>query len=440
MPKPNIIYIHSHDTGRYVSPYGHAMPTPNIQSLAEEGVLFRQAFCAAPTCSPSRAGLVFGQWPHSAGMLGLVNRGFWPQDQSQHIVNTLGPAGYQTTLIGVQHVSPDPVAIGYDQVIDTADRKVAAVAPAAVEFLSQASTEQPFFLTVGFSETHRVFREHGPDDDPRFCMPPAPLPDTPGTRMDMADYKATVRELDRGIGMVLEALSNNGLAENTLVICTTDHGLAFPGMKCNLTDHGMGVMLIMRGPGGFAGGQVCDALVSQIDIFPTICELTGIEPPEWLQGRSMMPLIAGTAEEIRSETFAEVSYHAAYEPKRCVRTKRWKYIRRFGEHDTVPMANCDDSYSKDVWLAHGWATRSVAREQLYDLVYDPNEAHNLAMDPAISDVLQDLRGRLDRWMAETNDPLLDGPVPFPSTGIISPQDDLSPRDLWRKRKRPQGYG
>ena len=104
MNKPNIVYIHSHDTGRYVQPYGHAIPTPNIQSLAEKGVLFRNAFCANPTCSPSRAALLTGQWAHSCGMGGLANRG-WSLPVPEHLIPyTLNKAGYITALAGFQHV------------------------------------------------------------------------------------------------------------------------------------------------------------------------------------------------------------------------------------------------------------------------------------------------------------------------------------------------
>src|SRR6266849_3914765 len=152
---------------------------------------------------------------------------------------------------------------------------------------------QPFFLSVGFFETHREFLKPGSIEDANYSLPPAPLPDTPGTRRDMGAFKASARALDQGIGAVLEALDANGLAENTLVICTTDHGIAFPRMKCNLTDHGIGVSLIMRGPGGFTGGQVYDALISHIDIFPTLCDLLQIDPPAWLQGSSFMPLLRG---------------------------------------------------------------------------------------------------------------------------------------------------
>jgi len=430
MDRPNILYLHSHDTGRYIQPYGHNIPTPNLQKLAEQGVLFRQSFCAGPTCSPSRACLVTGMWPHSSGMIGLAHRGFVLNDYTQHIVHTLRRAGYSSALVGVQHVAARPETIGYDRVIPVPNHRVEHVAPAAVELLNQAP-KQPFFLSVGFSETHRLFHDPGLAEDERYTLPPAPLPDTPATRRDMAAFKASARILDQGMGAVLDALEANGLAENTLVICTTDHGIAFPGMKCSLTDHGMGVMLIVRGPGGFSGGQVCDAMVSHVDIFPTICDLQGIEPPEWLQGTSMMPLIRGEQDRIHDEIFGEVTYHASYEPKRAVRTLRYKYIRRFEERTSPVLPNCDDSLSKDVWLESGWGARPPETERLYDLVFDPNETNNLTEDPAMADVLAEMRGRLDRWMKATDDPLLHGPVPAPSGSKVNDPDGLSPREPTR---------
>ena len=160
MAQPNILYLHSHDTGRYVEPYGHAIPTPNIQRLAEEGILFRQAFCAAPTCSPSRACLVTGQWAHSNGMLGLAHRGFTLNDYGHHIVNHLRGAGYGSTLIGIQHIHRDPGVIGFYQIIDVEGNKVEHVVPAAVDFI-RSGPEEPFFLSVGTGET-TTRRESGP--------------------------------------------------------------------------------------------------------------------------------------------------------------------------------------------------------------------------------------------------------------------------------------
>lgn len=427
MSRPNILYLHSHDTGRYVQPYGYDVPTPYIQRFAEQGVVFRQAFNAAPTCSPSRAALLTGQSAHSAGMIGLAHRGFWLKDYRRHLVHTLRQAGYRSTLIGVQHVAPEPHMIGYDEVVDLPSREARHVAPAAVRFL-QGRPQEPFFLSVGFAETHREYPSPEAPDDPRFCRPPAPLPDAPETRHDMAAFRTSARRLDAGMGAVLGALEAAGLAENTLVIMTTDHGLAFPLIKCNLTDHGLGVMLIMRGPGGFTGGRVLDGLVSHIDVFPTLCDLLGMARPAWLEGRSLMPLVRGEAREVNEEITAEVTYHAAYEPQRAVRTKRFKYIRRFGGRGTPVLPNCDDSPSKDLLLRNGWAARPVAAEQLYDLCFDPGEAHNLAGDPVMAEVLREMRGRLERWMERTADPLLAGPVPAPHGAQVNDPDGLSPRE------------
>ncbi|MBU7004929.1 MAG: sulfatase [Theionarchaea archaeon] len=426
MAQPNILYLHSHDTGRFVEPYGHAIPTPNIQRLAEEGILFRQAFCAAPTCSPSRACLVTGQWAHSNGMLGLAHRGFTLNDYSHHIVNYLREAGYESTLVGIQHIHKDPNVIGYDKIVEVEGNKVEQVVPAAVDFI-RSGPKEPFFLSVGTGETHRAFRDPGPEENAAHTLPPAPLPDTPETREDMAAFKATARELDRGFGEVLGALEETGLAENTLVICTTDHGIAFPKMKCQLYDGGIGVMLIMRGPGGFEGGRAIDALVSQIDIFPTICELVGLDVPEWVQGMSMMPLVRGEVDEINEQICADVTYHAAYEPQRTVRTRRWKYIRRFGDRLKPVLSNVDNSPSKTVWIDKGWGEMDIPQEQLYDLVFDPNESDNLAADPSHREVLEDMRGRMDAWMKASDDPLLKGSVPAPSGSVITMPDEVDPR-------------
>jgi len=423
-PRPNILYIHSHDTGRYVQPYGHAIPTPNIQRLAEEGVLFRKAFCGAPTCSPSRASLLTGQCAHCSGMLGLAHRGFALYDYTQHIIHTLRKEGYHSVLIGEEHLAKDRNAISYDQVVGVEGFQSKVVAPAAVQMLT-GGLVQPFFLSVGFFETHRAFMKPSSARDAKYALPPATLPDTPETRRDIGAFKASAWDLDWGIGAVLDALEAAGLAENTLVICTTDHGIAFPRMKGHLTDHGIGVMLIMRGPGGFLGGRVIDALVSQIDIFPTICDLLAIERPLWLQGTSLIPLLRGAIEQIHDAIFAEVTYHAAYEPLRAVRSQRWKYIRRFDHHLGPVLPNCDDSPSKDVLLAHGWKERPRPLEQLYDLIFDPNEASNMANDLSVAVVLEELRTRLETWMRSTNDPLLHGPVPAPPGAELNDPDQMS---------------
>jgi arylsulfatase A-like enzyme len=390
-------------------------------------VLFRRAFSCAPTCSPSRAALLTGQFAHQCGMTGLAHRGFGLNDYKKHILYTLRDAGYQSALAGLQHIAAKPEMIGYDELLRPKSTRVADVAPAAVAFLDRKPSK-PFFLDVGFFETHREFPKPTPADDPRFTQPPMPIPDTPATRADMAAFHASARILDHGVGQVLEALERNGLAENTIVVSTTDHGIAFPLMKCNLTDSGFGVSLILRGPGALRGGKVSDAMISQIDLYPTLCDALRIRPPSWLEGRSFLPVLRGERPEINDEVFAEVTYHASYEPKRAVRTQRYKYIRRYGDRAAPVLPNCDDSPSKALWLEHEWKQQRLPREQLYDLVFDPTEHHNLASDPASSKVLAEMRGRLDRWMTRTADPLLKGPVPAPAGAKVNPADGTSPQE------------
>ncbi len=421
---PNILYLHSHDTGRFVQPYGHSVPTPNIQRLADQGVLFRKAFCAAPTCSGSRACLLTGQYSHSNGMMGLAHRGWSLNDYQQHWVHPLHNAGYHSVLIGEQHIAKRPDIIGFDRVLKIPTTHVDAVAPAAIEVLSEPPPE-PFFLSVGFFETHRDWLNPPSLRDSLYSIPPANLPDTPETRRDMAAYKASARSLDQGVGSVLEALDHSGLSENTLIVFTTDHGLAFPGSKATLYDRGLGVMLILRGPGGFSGGKVLDALVSHIDVYPTLCELAGIELPSFLQGTSLLGLVNGQTSEIRQEIFAEMTWHAAYEPQRAIRTERWKYIRRFGERTTPVLANCDDSPSKTLLMELGWADRPIPFEQLYDLAFDPNEATNLAGDPTYEATRHELSARLHAWMSQTADPLLDGDPSPPHGAEINDPDQIS---------------
>src|SRR3954468_12640704 len=185
--RPNILYLHSHDTGRYVQPYGHKVPTPNIQRLADQGMLFHEAFCAAPSCSGSRACLLTGRWAHSNGMTGLAHRGWVLNDYGHHITNTLREAGYWSALIGEQHVSVDTGVLGYDRVVDIDTHHVETVAPAAVDLLHKRPP-QPFFLSVGFFETHREYFAPTSIRDARYSLPPPNLPDTPETREDMAAY------------------------------------------------------------------------------------------------------------------------------------------------------------------------------------------------------------------------------------------------------------
>lgn len=424
--RPNILYIHSHDTGCYVQPYGFQVPTPNIQLLADQGVLFRKAFSAAPTCSGSRAALLTGRHCHMNGMLGLAHRGWDLSSPGEHLIHPLADVGYYTAMVGEQHISRDPHILGYDYVAPLPADWAASIVPTTLEVLD--SIPEPFFLSVGFFETHREYGVPTSVRDTLYSLPPANLPDNPITRRDMAAFKASARSLDQGIGAVLNGLYTRGLAERTLIVCTTDHGLAFPGAKATLYDSGIRVLMLMRGPSFFGGGKVVDAMVSHLDIYPTLCEVAGAEKPDFLRGSSLIPLLQGEVDRLNEQIFTEVTFHAAYEPQRAVRTERWKYIRRFDDYPYPVLANCDDSATKTFMIEAGWGDQVIPSEQLFDLYLDPGEARNLARDPDHQPILQEMRARLDHWMEETGDPLLDGPVEPPRGALINLPTQVSPEE------------
>ena len=408
----NVVLLHSHNSGRHIRPYGHAVPTPHLQRLAEEGVLFRHAYAGAPTCSPSRACLMTGQWAHTNGMLGLAHRGFSLHDYGRTLIRHFNQAGYHTVRCGLQHIAPfeSPQVIGYRQEFDLPSEYGKDVADAAVAFLERRPRDRPFFLDAGVKETHTPFPPPTTDDDPRYLLPPSPLPDTPETRRDTAGFCASARRMDDAFGAILDALDRHGLRDQTLVVCLTDHGLQLPLNMCNLTDRGIGTFMIMRGPGGFSGGRVCEHLISHIDLFPTLCDAVGLVTPDWVQGRSFHPSSDGQVPGINKAVFAEVTFHAAYEPQRCVRTSRWKYIRRFDQRETVVLPNIDEIASRTLLLDAGLRDQPRWQEGLFDLKLDPNECRNVAHEPRVAEVLTEMRGRLRRWMETTDDPILQGPV------------------------------
>lgn len=406
---PNIIYIHTHDSGRYISPYGHPVPTPNLARLAREGVLFRNAHTVAPTCSPSRAALLNGNWPHENGMLGLVHRGARLSDPRQHLANVLSGTGYECALIGLQHVAPydELGALGYGEVVQPPSNHAHEVGPAAADWIRNRTSDRPFFVSVGFIETHRVYPEADYQDDPRYILPPPGYPDTLHIREDTARLHTSLRSVDNAVGQVMAALVASGRAEDTLVIFTTDHGLPWPEAKCNLGGAGTGVSLILRGPGGFSGGKVVDALISQLDIFPTLMELAGMSWPSWLRGKSLLPLVQGEVDQIHQQIFSEVTCHAAYEPMRAIRTQDWLYIRRLDGGGFRVLPNVDDGDAKTLFVQAGWSDYALPEHALYNVRLDPLEKNNLFDDPRVSSIALDLESRLTHWMKETNDPLLE---------------------------------
>ncbi|MBS4210181.1 sulfatase [Bacillus sp. FJAT-50079] len=428
LKKHNIVYIHTHDSGKIFSPYGYAVNTPHIEALANESLLFRQAFAASPTCSPSRSAMLTGMYPHSCEMLGLANRGFSIADYDWHIVSNLKKHGYKTALCGIQHEAGHYLdheagaeIIGYDEDITSSKNIKSYQQPYSwdyenalnvSEWLRSRNSEQPFFLSFGMYSAHREYPVANHDIvNPDRVMPPHPIPDNSTTREDYARHLISIGHADHCVGLVINALKETGLYENSIIIFTTDHGIAFPFSKCNLYDAGIGVALMMRVPSSKANGLTMDNLISQIDLYPTLCELVGIEKADRLQGESFARYFYDEMDPHRNKIFAEINFHTSYEPARCIRTERYKYIRYFDhEYLKINISNINESPTKKLFMANQLENRVKEPEALYDLLYDSGERNNLIGDPNYSRIIDYFRNEMNEWQLDTNDPLIKGPI------------------------------
>ena len=415
----DIIYIHTHDVGRYIEPYGYNVPTPCLVEFARDSTIFRNAYCAGPTCSPSRAAMLSGMYPHSNGMIGLAHLNFVMNDYKQHLSFYLKDNGYHTVLCGEQHEAKNVDSLSYIEYLSkdtkgSADEKDVINAQSAAMYVEAFPKDKKLFLSFGMLCTHRPFVKKG-DVSPEMVRVPAPLPDTYTIRQDYAHYINGAKIMDRCVGIVLDALKKSGRYDSSLVFFTTDHGIAFPLMKCNLTDAGTGVSLIMKAPGKKGEktvGKSVDSLVSHVDVFPTICEYAGVKIPEYVQGRSLVGIMEGKTDEVNTEIFAETTYHAAYEPMRAIRTKRYKLIKLYDPDTTVVPCNIDASASKDEMFGFGLNEVKRDDEMLFDLMLDPNEKANLINSEAHQEIKDDLLSRLQAFMVKTNDPILKGVRPY----------------------------
>ncbi|MCI0397288.1 MAG: sulfatase [Chloroflexi bacterium] len=416
---PNIVFITSHDLGRHLGCYGRAtVVSPHLDRLAAEGVRFANSFCTAPQCSPSRAALHTGRHAHSVRMLGLAHSPFdWHlQPATVHLAARLRRLGYHTALVGGQHVTHDQSVpeLGFDHW--TAEEKAAPeLAPQVRSYLSALAGKQPFYLEIGFTEVHRPYDWGGAslEESLGAAVPPY-IPNHPDSVAEFAALQGAIRQLDDGVGILLAALAENGLDDNTLLLFASDHGLPMPRAKCTLYDPGLETTLLLRWPAaGVAGGRVFEHLVSHVDVVPTLLEGLGQPAPAGdFHGRSFWPLLQDEPYQPNQYLFAEKTFHTAYEPMRAVRTAGYKLILNFesGSSFDVP----DDVRTGLIYpLMVGQAVGHRPHVELYDLERDPRERMNLAGRPETAGEERSLRRRLRRWMEETEDPLLTGPPPSP---------------------------
>jgi N-sulfoglucosamine sulfohydrolase len=434
--RPNIVLIIADDMGcEDCRPYGNKqIKTNHLEQLARQGMKFDNLILTCSSCSPSRASLLTSRFPHNTGAEQL----HWPLPKEQvTFVEHLRKAGYWTAAAGKWHlgnqvrdrfdVIHDVGTAGFQLPTAKGDKtKVKTVvtpnpnpsgAEAWVSTLQERPKDKPFFVWLAAVDPHRDYAEkvilepHRPDD---VAVPPY-LPDNTETRKDLALYYDEVSRLDHNVGKVLDEITAQKLAENTVVIFMTDNGRPFPRCKTTLYDSGIKSPLIIRWPGKVRTEATCQSLISSVDIAPTILEIAGVTPPDSFQGTSFLKVLAEPETRVRTAAFSEHNWHDFEARSRSVRTERYKYIRNeYPDLPNTPPADAvrsltfqsmrklrDDGKLKDVQMT--CFTKPLPEEELYDIQADPHELQNLAASPKFAAELRELRGALDAWKKQTKD-------------------------------------
>jgi len=387
--------------------YGHpAIRTPNLDALAAAGMRFDNAFLTCSSCSPSRCSIMTGRYPHSTGGAHQLHNPL-PADQIV-FPQLLRDAGYYTVSAGKWHLGPHVVS-RFDHVETKMNRWV--------EQLKTRPQDKPFFMWFAFTDPHRPYQDdtipepHTPDD---IVVPPY-LPDLPEVREDLADYYDEITRLDGVVGNVVKELERQNLTDNTVIVFLSDNGRPFPRCKTTIYDSGIKTPFIVKWPARVAAGTVTDSLVSSVDLAPTILSAAGVQPGPTFQGVSFLPVLDDPAAEVREYIFAEHNWHDFEDFQRSAHSKRFNYIRT--EYTDVPGTPPADAVRSPTFQAmhrlkaEGKLTEAQLnpyvvprpKEELYDVLRDPHELHNLVDEPAYAEVLERMRAVLDRWQQETDD-------------------------------------
>lgn len=429
--KPNILFILADDMSYpYLGVYGNRnVSTPNIDRIAKQGMTFTQAYCSSPSCTPSRASILTGKYPHTLGEgVNLTGR---LMSNIPTYVKLLLAEGYDVAFDRKGWGPGDFTKGGYAE--NPAGRQ-----QVFDKFLKEVPDEKPFFFWFGSNDPHRMFpfaRGRMSGIDPDKIKVPAFLPDVAEVRSDIADYFFEINRFDRDIGDLLKQLEASGRLANTIIVVASDNGMPFPHAKANLYDYGTRIPLIIADFGSrIPKNTRHDSFVNLIDLTPTFLDLAGVRNQPVMHGKSLMPVLSGASKEHRQEVFLERERHclareamnkqAGY-PMRAIRTRDYLYIQNmrpnrmpggdaaiagtpsvYGDVDGGPtkafiVDNRLDPMVKP-FFELGFGLRPA--EELYVIKDDPYNIHNKIGDPALAQVREQLRSRLEQWMKETNDP------------------------------------
>jgi N-sulfoglucosamine sulfohydrolase len=474
----NIIFFVTDDESPTLGCYGDKVAhSPNIDALAADGMLFQNAFATTASCSASRSVIMSGLHNHKNGQYGHAHH--FHKFASYHNVvslalpRVLADAGYRTGQIGKYHVAPEPV-YHFETYLQGPARNPVAMAEQCREFLGDKDDPRPFFLYFATADPHRGggVDKNSPLDlkpdlfgnrpdrqsaagvtevffDPAEVPVPAFLPDTAETRSELAQYYQSCARVDAGLGRLIAILKELDLYDKTMIVFTSDHGMAFSGGKTTVFEPGLRVPFVVRNPYAAVRGQSTEALVSHIDITPSLLDFAGgldteingpvrwTDPDKfWLarneavkenrdggnkfrsyHGKSWLHLLDKPDDSHWDSIFASHTFHEIqmYYPMRVVRDRQYKLIWNIAHGLPYPFAS-------DLWAASSWqaqylkgpdapyGTKTVGQYihrpafELYNIVEDPHETMNLADDPDYASVLSDYKNRLRRHQMEMDDP------------------------------------
>jgi N-sulfoglucosamine sulfohydrolase len=413
---PNIVVFLSDDhTLRDCSVYGSPdIATPNMDRLAAEGMVFERAYVASPSCAPSRAALLTGLYPARNGAEANHSR---PGQDLKKLPAYFQELGYQVVSFGkVGHYKQTP-EYGFDIARHFGYHEDVAI-PNAVEWLRQRKSTKPLCLFVGTNWPHVPWPEIAEGADLESLVVPPTHVDNPTTRAWRSRYVAAIKAMDDELGLVYDT-ARELLGDDTFFLHTSDHGAQWPFAKWNLYLDGIHTPLIVSWPGRVQPGTRTEAMVSWIDILPTLVEVAGGQTPEQIDGRSFLPVLRGEVDRHRDAIFTTHSGDGnknVYPTRSVVTADGWHYIQNlhpeflFTSHVTSHPA--DSGYWQS-WLESS-KTDPAARlrveayqrrpaEELYEVNHDPWELTNVASKPEQRERLAALRAHLEAWMSDTGD-------------------------------------
>lgn len=448
----NVVFILTDDQGAHLSVLGtKGIATPNADELAKNGILFTNAFAVVPSCSPSRSSIMTGMYPHANGhwrntVTPKLSDGDKEFTKESSIIDEVGiheyiqtlpellqKNGYFTAITQKFHMSP-PWKFPYS-VRNAVQNDPKEFKKVISDFVENAG-DKPFFFQANIAPPHRNLDKHM-KDFPEFhpnkdsIEVPEYLPDTPATREDLAKYYGSVQLADACAGSIIEVLRKKGLLKNTLIIFTGDQGEPYHRAKASPYYAGLHVPYIASGP-GIGKDKVSNALISHIDIMPTILDYLEIDIPETVQGNSLKPIFSGQADTVsnRQYVFGEHNSHgpirAEHYPSRIIFDGRFYYIQNLMHEKTYELP-------ADLMVEKGWGNRSYQAtleaketnsvqykllkqlefgrpfEELYDIEIDPGQLVNLAGKKEYTEKQVELKNALGKWRIASGD-LADDPL------------------------------